>query len=92
LKTLQRRPQYHGAKDTLFKTTGWHNYIEEILTQIQAGKHVVLEFGRQNNLLSYMLATNIITRRIHAEYVRQSELYICDPERVPAPRKLVDCD
>ena len=66
-----------------------HNYIEEILQQIQAGKHVVLEFGRQNNLLSYMLATNIITRRIHAEYVRQSERYICDPERVAPPRKLV---
>jgi DNA helicase HerA-like ATPase len=66
-----------------------HNYIEEILSQIKAGKNVVLEFGRQNNLLSYMLATNIITRRIHADYVRQSERHICDPENVRAPRKLM---
>jgi DNA helicase HerA-like ATPase len=65
-----------------------HNYIEEILRYIQAGRHVVLEFGRQNNLLSYMLATNIITRRIHAEYVKRSELHIANPENVAAPRKL----
>ena len=89
LKTLQRRLNTVVQKTPYLKPRVGHNYIEEILAQIQAGKHVVLEFGRQNNLLSYMLATNIITRRIHAEYVRQSELYICDPERVPAPRKLM---
>ena len=36
-----------------------------------------------------MLATNIITRRIHAEYVRRAELHIADPENVEAPRKLM---
>lgn len=89
IKTLQRRLNTVVQKTPYLKPRVGHNYIEEILAQIQAGKHVVLEFGRQNNLLSYMLATNIITRRIHAEYVRQSELYICDPERVPPPRKLM---
>ncbi len=89
LKTLQRRLNTVVQKTPYLKPRVGHNYIEEILDQIAAGKHVVLEFGRQNNLLSYMLATNIITRRIHAEYVRQSERYICDPERVPAPRKLM---
>ncbi len=89
LKTLQRRLNTVVQKIPYLKPRVGHNYIEEILDQIAAGKHVVLEFGRQNNLLSYMLATNIITRRIHAEYVRQSERYICDPERVPPPRKLM---
>ena len=89
IKTLQRRLNTVVQKTPYLKPRVSHNYIEEILRQITAGKHVVLEFGRQNNLLSYMLATNIITRRLHAEYVRQSELYICDPERVAAPRKLM---
>ncbi|MBK8223795.1 MAG: ATP-binding protein [Candidatus Obscuribacter sp.] len=89
LKTLQRRLNTIVQKTPYLRPRVNHNYIEEILQQIQAGKHIVLEFGRQNNLLSYMLATNIITRRIHAEYVRQSERYICDPERVNPPRKLV---
>ncbi len=89
IKTLQRRLNTVVQKTPYLKPRVGHNYIEEILRQITAGKHVVLEFGRQNNLLSYMLATNIITRRLHAEYVRQSELYICDPERVAPPRKLM---
>jgi uncharacterized protein len=89
LKTLQRRLNTIVQKTPYLKPRVSHNYIKEILDQIQAGKHVVLEFGRQNNLLSYMLATNIITRRIHSEYVRQSELYICDPDRVAPPRKLM---
>ncbi|MDQ5967504.1 MAG: hypothetical protein QG625_3661 [Cyanobacteriota bacterium erpe_2018_sw_39hr_WHONDRS-SW48-000098_B_bin.30] len=89
LKTLQRRLNTIVQKTPYLRPRVSHNYIEEILTQIKSGKHVVLEFGRQNNLLSYMLATNIITRRIHADYVNQSERYICDPERVTPPRKLV---
>lgn len=89
IKTLQRRLSTVISKTPYLRPRITHNYIQEILDQIQAGKHVVLEFGRQNNLLSYMLATNIITRRIHAEYVRQSELYIADPTTNTAPRKLM---
>ena len=89
LKTLQRRLNTVVQKTPYLRPRVSHNYIEEILSQIKADKNVVLEFGRQNNLLSYMLATNIITRRIHADYVRQSERHICDPENVRAPRKLM---
>ncbi|HEY9784227.1 MAG TPA: ATP-binding protein [Candidatus Obscuribacterales bacterium] len=89
LKTLQRRMNTVVQKTPYLKPRVSHNYIEEILSYIHAGKHVVLEFGRQNNLLSYMLATNIITRRIHAEYVRRSELYQADPDNVAPPRKLM---
>lgn len=89
IKTLQRRMNTVVQKTQYLKPRVSHNYIDEILSYIHAGKHVVLEFGRQNNLLSYMLATNIITRRIHAEYVKRSELYQADPDNVPPPRKLM---
>lgn len=89
IKTLQRRLNTVIAKTPYLRPRVSQNYIEQILRHIQAGKHVVLEFGRQNNLLSYMLATNIITRRLHAEYVRQSEVYLSDPERNAPPRKLM---
>ena len=88
LKTLQRRLNTIVQKTPYLKPRVNHNYIEEILRHIQDGKHIVLEFGRQNNLLSYMLATNVITRRIHSDYVKRSELHNADPERVAAPRKL----
>lgn len=89
LKTLQRRLNTIVQKTPYLRPRVTHNYIDEILRFIHAGRSIVLEFGRQNNLLSYMLATNIITRRIHAEYVRRSELHLADPENVAAPRKLV---
>ncbi|MDR3614569.1 MAG: ATP-binding protein [Candidatus Obscuribacterales bacterium] len=89
IKTLQRRLNTVIAKTSYLKPRVNHNYIDEIIRYIQSGKHIVLEFGRQNNLLSYMLATNIITRRIHAEYVKTSEKHIANPEKVAAPRKLM---
>ncbi len=89
IKTLQRRLNTVVQKTPYLKPRVSHNYVDEILRHIHLGKHIVLEFGRQNNLLSYMLATNIITRRIHAEYVRRTELYLADPENTAPPRKLM---
>ncbi len=88
IKALQRRLNTIIQKTAYLRPRVSQNYIDEILRYIEAGNHVVLEFGRQNNLLSYMLATNIITRKIHAEYVRRSELHMADPDNVPSPRKL----
>lgn len=89
IKTLQRRVNTIIQKTSYLKPRVSHNSVDTILRHIQDGKHVVLEFGRQNNLLSYMLATNIITRRIHAEYVKQSEKHSADPLNISPPRKLV---
>lgn len=50
--------------------------VKHILQSLEAGKHVVVEFGSQSNMLSYMLATNIIARRIHASYVRKAEKFL----------------
>jgi len=63
------------------------NYIERILQSLLAGKHVVVEFGTHSNMLSYMLATNMITRRIHRTYVEKAEQYLYSkkPEDRPIP-------
>lgn len=89
IKTLQRRLNTVVQKTPYMRPRASRNYIDELLAYIQAGKHIVLEFGRQNNLLSYMLATNVITRRLHASYVKFSEAHIANPEKVAAPRKLM---
>jgi DNA helicase HerA-like ATPase len=66
-----------------------HNYIEQILQSLDAGKNVVIEFGSQSNLLSYMLATNMIARRIHASYVKKSETFLQSKNPQDRPRQLV---
>lgn len=66
-----------------------HSYIDQILHSLDAGKHVVIEFGSQSNLLSYMLAANMITRRIHASYVKKAERFLQSKNPLDRPRQLV---
>lgn len=64
------------------------DYIKRILDLIAAGKHIVIEFGSQSNLLSYMLATNIITRRIHHAYVQKAERFLQTKNICDRPQQL----
>lgn len=66
-----------------------HNYIDQILQSLDAGKHVVVEFGSQSNMLSYMLATNLMTRRIHSKYVQKAEKFLQSKSPSDRPRQLV---
>lgn len=88
IMALQRKlTRLEGLK--YLRNTSKHNYIGQILAALAAGKHIVIEFGSQGNLLSYMLATNIISRRIHQAYVRQSEAYLQSKNPSDRPRPLV---
>jgi len=66
-----------------------HDYIGELLQTLAAGRHVVIEFGSQGSLLGYMLATNIITRRLHGVYVKKSEKYLQTKNPLDKPRQLM---
>ncbi len=60
--------------------------VEEILRYLDRGIHVVLEFGRyRHDLSAYMLVANLLTRRIHARYVRRKEEAMGDASREPRP-------
>jgi hypothetical protein len=65
------------------------NYVAKILAALDDGKHVVIEFGSQSNMLAYMLATNIIARRIHAIYVRKADRFLQTKNVVDRPRQLM---
>ena len=65
------------------------NYIANILEALDQGKHIVIEFGSQANMLSYMLATNVIARRIHHAYVRKAERFLQTKNPCDRPNQLV---
>lgn len=83
-RKLTRLEQLKYLRNTCTK-----NYIGQILDTLAAGQHVVIEFGSQANMLSYMLATNIIARRIHQAYVQQSEIFLQTKNPSDRPRQLV---
>lgn len=63
--------------------------IDELMLSIQNGKHIVLEFGQFNSSLSYLLVANIITRRLHELYVKQTEKYLHSKKAEDEPQKLM---
>ena len=65
------------------------NYVKQILDKLNAGKHLVIEFGSQSNMLSYMLVTNVLSRRIHRAYVEKSEVFLQTKNPSDRPRQLV---
>jgi hypothetical protein len=71
------------------RSTCPHNYIDQLLQSLDAGRHIVIEFGSQSNMLSYMLATNMITRRIHASYVKKADKFLQSKNPSDRPRQLV---
>jgi uncharacterized protein len=71
------------------RNTSTKNYVGQILESLEAGKHVVIEFGSQSNMLSYMLATNVIARRIHASYVHKAERFLQSKNPSDRPHQLV---
>jgi DNA helicase HerA-like ATPase len=60
-----------------------------MLAAITAGKHIVLEFGTHNDMLSYLLVANILTRSIRQHYVDQKERYMATKDPAAQPRPLM---
>ncbi len=65
------------------------NYVNQILKTLEAGKNIVIEFGSQSDMLSYMLVTNMITRRIHQHYVAKAEKFLQSGNVADKPTQLV---
>ena len=88
IMSLQRKLMRLGNLKYL-RSVCVHNYIDQVIQCIEADKHVVIEFGSQSNLLSYMLATNMISRRIHATYVKKADKFLQTKNPLDRPRQLV---
>jgi len=52
---------------------GARSGIDDLVRSLEGGRNVVLQFGRNSSLLSYMLVANLITRRIHTRWVELTE-------------------
>lgn len=63
--------------------------VKTIMSYLQRGTHVVLEFGRQGSTLAYLLVANILARRIHEMYVKMTEEYLATMNPSKEPRQLV---
>lgn len=89
LLALQRKIKTLVDSVKYLKPVISYDGVKKILNILTGGKSVVLQFGRLNNLKSYILASNIITRHIHAAYVNLMENYLLDKNKYNQPPRLV---
>lgn len=88
VQALQRRVR-RFERFGFLKPEVLEDSAQKILEFIEAGKSVVLEFGRYGNALeAYILVANYLTRRIHALYVEQVEKALGDESKEP-PQLLI---
>jgi len=66
-----------------------HDVLDDLLECIDAGKSVVLEFGRHDDLKVYLLVANAITRRIRKAYERKTNRYRQTQNEGDKPRPLM---
>jgi len=82
LKRLEKFP-------FLVKNRPASRVIDRMMEYLNKGMHVVLEFGNQSSMLCYLLVANIVTRRIHEEYVARTEHFLASQNKADEPRKLM---
>ena len=63
--------------------------VDTMMDYIDRGIHIVLEFGRQTSMLAYLLVANILSRRIHEQYITKSEKFYASQNPEDQPRPLV---
>ena len=63
--------------------------IKGLIDDLEAGRHVILTFGKYRSALAYMLVANILTKRIHERWIRWTESHEEKPDSVPAPKPLM---
>ena len=88
LEGLRRRMERLTRREFV-RTDGaqFGNVIKHIVSSLQGGKSVVVQFGRfGNDLTSYMLVANMLSRRIWEQYRDRTER---SQEREAPPNRLV---
>jgi len=84
-RRLEKLTRFDFIRDTHQKDSA-----QEILSYLENGKTVVLEFGRYGNALeAYILVANYLTRRIHKMYVNKVENALGNKADEPPPLMIV---
>jgi uncharacterized protein len=65
--------------------------IDQMMEFIDKGINIIVEFGNFTSTFCYLLVANIITRRIHHEFVAKTEKFLGSQNACDEPKKLMIC-
>jgi hypothetical protein len=89
LKRIERFPFFKpgSAGATRSKNT----VIDQMMEFIAKDINICVEFGNYTSSFCYLLISNIITRRIHSEYIARTEKFLGSQKTEDEPIKLMIC-
>jgi DNA helicase HerA-like ATPase len=81
LKRLQRQDYITAAES--------FSVLDDMVEALDRGKHVILQFGRYNSVLDYVLVSNLITRRVRQRYEEKTRRFEETKAEADRPKPLV---
>jgi len=81
------RPLAHY--DFFSQSSDDEDVINHMMSYIDNGISIIIEFGRYTSTLCYLLMANIITRRVHERYIEKTETYLGSQQTEDKPRQLM---
>jgi len=81
LKRLQR--QEYIVNEASFSA------LDDMVEALDRGKHVILQFGRYNAVLDYVLVSNLVTRRVRQRYEEKTRRFEETKQVADKPRPLM---
>lgn len=85
LKRIEQLPFFKKTPDR----TSSPDCVTQLLEYLKSGTSVIIEFGNFTSSFCYLLVANIITRRIHAAYVEQTECFLSSQKSEDRPLQLL---
>jgi DNA helicase HerA-like ATPase len=86
LKRIELLPFFISRSAT---STAHCSVIDEMIEFINNGISIIIEFGNFTSTFCYLLIANIITRRIHAEYIKKTEQFLGSQKAEDQPPHLM---
>jgi hypothetical protein len=85
LKRIERLPFFRSREHDEQMDTA----IDQMMAYINRGISIIIEFGNFTATFVYLLIANIITRRIHREYIRKTEEFLGSHQKMHEPQQLM---
>jgi uncharacterized protein len=76
-------------KFPFFKATNQDSVVDQMMEYIDRGISIIVEFGNYTGSFVYLLIANIISRRVHAEYISKTEKFLGSQKKEDEPKKLL---
>lgn len=89
LKRIERFPFFKASAEGVAHKG--HSVIDQMMEYLNRGTSVCVEFGNYTSAFCYLLISNIITRRIHSEYIERTERFLGSQKKEDEPVKLMIC-